>query len=211
MKVLLVNGSPHAHGCTDRALREVAAALEAGGVSTDFFWIENKPVPGCLACGVCRKKGRCVYDDLINHFVNVAKFFDGFVFGSPVYFASASGQMTAFMDRVFYSCYNAKNGIFDHKPVASVASCRRARDVSTLDQMNHYYGLFNMPVVGSSYWNEVHGFTAADVEQDAEGLQTLRNLGRNMAWLLKCIELGQKHHLAAPEMERGHATHFIRR
>lgn len=151
MKVLLVNGSPHQHGCTDRALQEVQASLVAEGVVADIFWIENKPIAGCLSCGLCAKNQACVYDDVVNNFINIAKFYDGFVFGSPVYFASASGQMKAFMDRVFFASNNAKNGIFDHKPAASVASCRRAGDVAALDQLNKYYGL-NITACSTCRW-----------------------------------------------------------
>lgn len=210
MKVLLVNGSPHQHGCTDRALQEVQASLVAEGVVADIFWIENKPIAGCLSCGLCAKNQACVYDDVVNNFINIAKFYDGFVFGSPVYFASASGQMKAFMDRVFFASNNAKNGIFDHKPAASVASCRRAGDVAALDQLNKYYGLFHMPVVSASYWPEVHGHTPAQAEEDLEGLRTMRNLGKNMAWLLQCIEAGRREKIAVPTPETGAPTNFIR-
>ena len=154
MRVLLVNGSPHQHGCTDRALQEVQRSLIAEGVAADIFWIENKPIAGCLSCGMCAKNRVCVYDDVVNSFINVAKFYDGFVFGSPVYFASASGQMKAFMDRVFFASNNAKNGIFDHKPAASVTSCRRAGDVATLDQLNKYYGLFHQLEIGRASCRE---------------------------------------------------------
>jgi multimeric flavodoxin WrbA len=210
MKVLLVNGSPHQHGCTDRALQEVKGALEKEGVEADIFWLENEPIRGCIACNMCIKNKKCIFDDVVNKFSNIAKFYDGFIFGTPTYYASASGQITAFMDRVFYSNMNAGSGIFDHKPVASVASCRRAGDVAALDQLNKYYGLLNMYIVCSTYWNEVHGFTPKHVEQDEEGLQTMRNLGRNMAWILKSIEAGKKAGVKMPETETGHYTHFIR-
>ena len=168
MKVLLVNGSPHEHGCTDRALQEVKTALENEGVGADIYWIDNAPIPGCLSCMYCVKNHKCVYDDLVNSFVNIAKHYDGFVFGSPVYFASAAGQMVAFMDRVFFSSYAGKTDTFYMKPVASVASCRRAGDVAALDQLNKYYGLMHMPVVSSSYWNEVHGHYNANYRKDGK-------------------------------------------
>lgn len=210
MKVLLVNGSPHQHGCTDRALQEIQKTLEGEGIGADIFWIENDPIRGCIACNACMKQKKCIFDDVVNRFSNIAKHYDGYVFGTPVYYASASGQLTSFMDRVFYSNMNAGSGLFDHKPVASVASCRRAGDVAALDQLNKYYGLYHMPIVSSSYWNEVHGFKPAHVEQDAEGLQTMRNLGKNMAWILKAIEAAKKAGIKPPEPETGSYTHFIR-
>ncbi|MQM72291.1 MAG: flavodoxin family protein [Eubacteriaceae bacterium] len=210
MKVLLVNGSPHQHGCTNRALQEIKKTLEQEGVEADIFWIENDPIRGCIACNMCLKNKKCIFDDVVNQFSNIAKFYDGFVFGSPTYYASSAGQMSAFMDRVFYSNMNAGSDIFTHKPVASVASCRRAGDVAALDQMNKYYGLANMFIVCSSYWNEVHGFTPKHVEKDEEGLQTMRNLGRNMAWFLKSVEAAKKAGVKEPEIETGQYTHFIR-
>ena len=212
MKVLLVNGSPNEHGCTDRALQEVKTALEAEGVGADIYWIDNAPIPGCLSCMYCVKNHKCVYDDLVNSFVNIAKHYDGFVFGSPVYFASAAGQMVAFMDRVFFSSYAGKTDTFYMKPVASVASCRRAGDVAALDQLNKYYGLMHMPVVSSSYWNEVHGHKPSEVVQDLEGMQTMRNLGKNMAWLLKCIDAGRENGVKDPERPaKPDMTNFIRK
>ena len=185
MKVLLVNGSPHQRGCTYTALEEVAKTLEENGIETEIFQVGNKPINGCIGCGVCKKKGECFMDDKVNEFAKKAKDADGFVFGSPVHYAAASGALTSFLDRVFYSA----GRYMQFKPAASVASARRAGTTATLDQINKYATISNMPLVSSQYWNMVHGFTPEDVKKDLEGMQTMRTLGRNMAWLLKCIEL----------------------
>ena len=183
MKVLLLNGSPHAQGCTYTALCEVAGALEKNGIETEIFHIGTKPIAGCIACGSCLKTGKCVFDDGVNEFVEKAKQADGFIFGSPVYYANASGQISAFLDRTFYG----KSAIFEGKPGAAVVSCRRAGSTASLDQLNKYFTISGMPVVSSRYWNMVHGNTPDEVRQDKEGLQIMRTLGNNMAWLLKCI------------------------
>ena len=206
MKVLLVNGSPHKEGCTYTALCEVAGALEKQGVRTEIFQIGTDPVSGCLGCGSCRKTGRCIIDDPVNRFLDRAEETDGFVFGSPVHFAAASGTLTSFMDRVFYSGSNK----FAHKPGASVVSCRRGGATATYDQINKYFTISNMPVVGSQYWNMVHGNTPDEVKQDKEGLQTMRTLGANMAWLLKCIQTGKEAGITLPEKEKPERTNFIR-
>ena len=206
MKVLLVNGSPHAKGCTYTALCEVAAALEKQGIETELFQIGTKPVSGCLGCGACIKTGKCVVDDVVNEFVEKAKAADGFVFGSPVHFANASGAITSFMDRAFYG----KGAVYADKPVAAIMSCRRGGATATLDQLNKYFTISNMPIVSSQYWNMVHGNTPDEVRQDAEGMQTMRTLGINMAWLLKCIEAGKAAGIAMPEREAKVATNFIR-
>ena len=204
MKVLLVNGSPHKNGCTNRALEEVAFALQKQGVETEIFWIGVKPVSGCLGCGSCRKLGECVVDDVVNEFAKKFSEADGFVFGSPVHFASGSGAMTAFMDRLFYSA--SKD--LAYKPAATIVSCRRGGASSTFDQMNKYFTINNMPVVSSNYWNQVHGNVASEVEKDEEGLQTMRILGYNMAWLIRCNELGKTAGVA-PEKENKIRTNFI--
>ena len=183
MKVLLLNGSPHPHGCTFTALSEVAGALEKNGIETEIFQIGNQPISGCIACGKCRDTGKCVISDGVNDFVEKAKSADGFVFGSPVYYASASGQISSFLDRAFYG----KSAIFEGKPGAAVVSCRRAGSTASLDQLNKYFTISGMPVVSSRYWNMVHGNTPEEVVQDKEGMQVMRTLGNNMAWLLKCI------------------------
>ncbi|MBO4948361.1 MAG: flavodoxin family protein [Peptococcaceae bacterium] len=206
MKVLLVNGSPHAQGCTYTALCEVAAALEKQGIETELFQVGTKPISGCLGCGACIKTGKCVIDDVVNEFVEKAKDADGFVFGSPVHFANASGAITSFMDRAFYG----KGAVYANKPAAAVMSCRRGGATATLDQLNKYFTISNMPIVSSQYWNMVHGNTPDEVRQDAEGMQTMRTLGINMAWLLKCIEAGKTAGIAMPEREAKVATNFIR-
>ena len=206
MKVLLVNGSPHAQGCTYTALCEVAAALEKQGIETELFQVGTKPISGCLGCGACIKTGKCVIDDVVNEFVEKAKDADGFVFGSPVHYAGASGAITSFMDRAFYG----KGAVYVNKPAAAVMSCRRGGATATLDQLNKYFTISNMPIVSSQYWNMVHGNTPDEVRQDAEGMQTMRTLGINMAWLLKCIEAGKAAGIAMPEREAKVATNFIR-
>ena len=181
MKVLLVNGSPNKNGSAHRALQEVAAALEQEGVETEIFWVGREPIAGCTGCGACRKLKRCVHEDVVNQLVEKAKEADGFIFGSPVHYAAASGSITSLLDRAFYS----GGRFFRYKPGANVACARRAGTSATLDQLNKYLTINHMPVVSSQYWNEVHGNSPADVEQDLEGMQIMGTLGRNMAWLLK--------------------------
>lgn len=204
MKVLLVNGSFHEKGCTYTALCEVEKALNANGIQTEIYQIGNA-TSGCRGCRACKKLGKCVIDDGVNEFVEKAANFDGFVFGSPVYYASAAGALVSFMDRAFYS--GGRN--FAYKPAAAVVSCRRAGASTTFDVINKYFTINNMPVVGSNYWNEIHGNTAEEAAQDEEGLQTMRVLGNNMAWLLKCIELGKLEGLE-PVKEKKVMTNFIR-
>ena len=206
MKVLLVNGSPHANGCTYTALCEVAGALEAQGIETEIFQVGTKSISGCLGCAACIKTGKCVIDDVVNEFVEKAKEADGFVFGSPVHFASASGALTSFMDRAFYG----KGAVFANKPAAAIMSCRRGGATATLDQLIKYFTISNMPVVSSQYWNMVHGNTPDEVRQDLEGMQTMRTLGVNMAGLLKCIEAGKAAGIELPQREAKVATNFIR-
>ena len=184
MKVILVNGSPKEKGCTYTALQEVASALEKQGIETEIFQVGAKPVAGCIGCGACLSTGKCFVEDVVNQFVEKAKGADGFIFGSPVHYAAASGAITSFLDRAFYG----KGAIFAGKPGAVVVSCRRGGASAAFDQLNKYFTINSMPVVSSQYWNQVHGNTPEEVRQDAEGLQTMRTLGNNMAWLLKCIE-----------------------
>ena len=205
MKVLLVKVSSHEKGCTYTELAEVSKALNANGVETEIYWLGQNQVSGCKGCWACKKVKKCVIDDGVNEFVEKAAEFDGFVFGSPVYYASAAGALVSFMDRVFYS--GGKNLAF--KPAAAVVSCRRAGASTTFDVINKYFTINNMPIVGSNYWNEIHGNTAEEAAQDAEGLQTMRMLGNNMAWLLKCIALGKEAGIA-PETEKKIWTNFIR-
>ncbi len=207
MKVLLVNGSPHQHGCTDTALQETAKVLEQQGVHTEIFWIGDKPIAGCVGCGACRKGlGRCRFQDPVNEFVALAAEADGFIFGSPVHYAAISGAMTSFMDRAFYS--GAEN--LAGKPAAAVVSCRRGGASAAFDQMNKYFTISSMPVVSSQYWNQVHGNTPEQVLQDLEGIQTLGTLAKNMAWLLKCIEAGKAAGIERPRQEKAIRTNFIR-
>ncbi|MGH2271108.1 flavodoxin family protein [Anaerohalosphaeraceae bacterium U12dextr] len=210
MKVLLVNGSPHETGCTYTALAEVGRTLNAEGIETEFFHIGTKPLAGCIACRKCQELGRCVFSDKVNDFLDIAKDADGFVFGSPVYYAAAAGALTCFMDRVFYA--NALSGrqCFYLKPAAAVVSARRAGTTATFDQLNKYFTISQMPVISSRYWNMVHGSTPDDVKKDLEGMQIMRVLGRNMAWFLKCKEAGMKAGVALPQREDTIFTNFIR-
>ncbi len=205
MKVLLVNGSYHEKGCTYTALAEVEKALNANGVETEIYWLGQNSVNGCKGCWACKKLKKCVIEDGVNEFVEKANEFDGFVFGSPVYYASAAGALVSFMDRVFYSGGRA----LAYKPAAAVVSCRRAGAATTFDVINKYFTINNMPIVGSNYWNEIHGNKAEEAAQDEEGLQTMRILGNNMAWLLKCIVLGKDAGLE-PAKEKKIFTNFIR-
>ena len=206
MKVILVNGSPREKGCTYTALCEVAGALEKNGIETEIFQVGAKPIAGCIGCNVCLKNGRCFVDDPVNEFVEKAKTADGFVFGSPVHYAAASGAITSFLDRAFYG----KGNVFAGKPGAAVVSCRRGGAASAFDQLNKYFTINSMPVVSSQYWNQVHGNTPEEVLQDAEGLQMMRTLGNNMAWLLKCIQAGAAAGITFPEREPAMKTNFIR-
>jgi len=210
MKVLLVNGSPHQFGCTYTALEEAGSALRAEGVACEHFWIGAKPIAGCCDCGTCRKTGRCVYDDSVNEFLDLAAQYDGYLFGAPVHFASIASAMSAFMDRAFYAEKSAGKNIFYLKPAASVVSARRAGTTAALDRMNKYFQYAQMPIISSQYWNMVHGYTPDDVRKDEEGLQIMRTLGRNMAWFLKCKEAGEKAGVPLPQQERRVATDYIR-
>lgn len=206
MKALLINGSPNEKGCTYTALSEVAAALEENGVETKIVPIGKQPIRGCIGCGGCAGKNRCVFnEDPVNALIEEMETADALVIGSPVYFASPNGNLTSLLDRFFYA-----GGCFAHKPAAAVASARRAGTTVTLDDLNKYFQIRQMPVVSSTYWNMVHGSRPEEVQKDEEGLQTMRNLGRNMAWLLKCIEKGRKDGLEPPVNEHTYKTNFIR-
>ena len=204
MKVLLVNGSPHEKGCTYTSLREVADALEQNGIGTEIHWIGNGEIPGCKACGCCKKTGRCVIDDDINAIGDRIGEFDGFVFGSPVYYSGPAGQLCAWMDRFFYS-YAKLRG----KVGACVVNARRGGNSASFERLNQYFLISSMVVPGSQYWNLTHGNTVEEVVKDAEGLQTMRTLGRNIAWILKCIEAGKKAGVELPEPEPRIRTNFI--
>lgn len=209
MKVMLVNGSPHKNGCTFTALSEIAETLRKNGVESEFFWIGNKPVSGCIACRACAKTGRCILDDAVNRFLDRVPEFDGFVFGAPVHFASPNGMTISFMDRVFFCDFN-KGKNFAGKPGAAIASCRRAGSSATLDVLNKYFVFSKMPLVPSQYWPMVHGGVPEDVKKDIEGLQIMRTLGQNMAWLLKCIAAGKAAGIDLPQYEPFTPTNFIR-
>ena len=204
MKVLLINGSPHEKGCTYTALAEVAGALEKNGIGTDIFHIGKKPVRGCIACGACQSNGKCAFnDDPANQMRELMEKADGIVVGSPVYYSGPNGALCALLDRVFFSA----QGKLSFKPAAAVASARRGGTTATFDRLNKYFTMNRMPVVSSQYWNSVHGFTPEDVRQDEEGLQSMRTLGYNMAWLLTSIQIGGQ---PMPEIEPWMPTHFIR-
>ena len=207
MKVLLINGSPHEKGCTFTALNEVAGSLNKNGIETEIFWIGKQAIHDCVACGGCAKLGRCVFnDDGVNTINARAEEFDGLIIGSPVYYAGPTGSLCAFLDRLFFSGGSKWAG----KLGACVVSCRRAGSTASFDRLNKYFTINNMPVVSSQYWNEVHGFTPDDVRQDLEGLQTMRTLGVNMAYLLKCIDAGRKAGVPEPAREETVYTNFIR-
>ena len=207
MKVLLVNGGPHKEGCTYTALREVEKELNNEGIETEIFWVGVKPISGCIACGKCNEIGKCVFDDVVNEFAEKCKDADGFIFGTPVHYASASGSITSFMDRLFYS---TSSDIFRLKPAATIVSARRAGTTSTMDQLNKYFSINQMPIISSRYWNMVHGNNPEEVKQDEEGMQIMRILGRNMAYFLKCQEAGRKAGINMPEKEKTKLTNFIR-
>lgn len=211
MKVLLVNGSPHKNGSTNRALEEVVATLNKNGIETEIFWIGNRALSGCIACKTCAKIGKCVFDDSVNKCREKALEADGFIFGTPVHYAAASGAMTAFMDRLFYSefCGN-QNKAFYLKPAAAVVVARRAGTTSTYDQLNKYFGLHEMPIISSRYWNLVYGASAEQVEKDTEGMYTMRVLGENMAYFLRCKEAADKLGVKLPEREQPIFMNFIR-
>ena len=208
---MLVNGSPHKRGCTNRALEEVAAVLRDEGVDAEIFWIGAKPVGGCAGCGGCDKLGRCAFDDVVNEFRPRALEADAFVFGAPVHYAHAAASLLGFMDRAFYSDGRAgQPDAFAFKPAAAVVSARRAGTTAAFEDINKFFTIRQMPIVSSRYWNNVHGLAAEDVERDEEGLLTMRQLGRNMAWLLKCIEAGRAAGVPMPVQEKGRMTNFIR-
>ena len=211
MKVLLINGSPHQKGCTYTALSEVAEALNHEGIQTDFYWIGKKPIGGCIGCFQCAKRQKCVFDDKVNEFTDLAADYDGFVFGSPVYYYGMNGSLMSFMDRVFFSASARNPHPFRFKPAAAIVSARRAGTTSALDQMNKYFLHQQMPIATSRYWNMVHGNTPEEVLQDKEGLQIMRVLGRNMAWVLKLKAAGEAAGVALPQQEEQRvATNFIR-
>lgn len=206
MKVMLLNGSPKANGNTHLALAECERELQRCGIETELVNIGSAPVAGCRACGACEELGKCIIDDEVNVFRDKLEAADGFIVGTPVYYASPNGSVISFMDRLFYSASDS----FRHKPAAAVAVARRAGTVTSFDVLNKYFTIREMPIVSSSYWNDAFGLAPGEAAGDSEGLQTMRNLARNMAWLLKCIELGRQNGIQPPENEYDSATNFIR-
>jgi len=206
MKALLINGSPNEHGCTYTALNEVEKTLNKHNVETEILYLGKKMIAGCTACMACLKTGRCVKNDLATEIQDKLDTFDAIIVGSPVYYGGAAGQLIAFLDRLFFPTESRMAG----KLGASVVSCRRGGASAAFDQLNKYFTISNMPVVSSQYWNQVHGFTPEDVMKDEEGLQTMRTLGENMAWLLSSIEAGRKNGVPSPKYEERMRTNFIR-
>lgn len=205
MKVILFNGSPKKNGCTYTALTQIEKELNNEGIETLIFHA-GAATKGCLGCGYCTKNGKCITDDCVNEAAALLKDADGFVFGSPVHYAAASGMMTSFLDRLFYSAGNDLR----LKPCAVVASCRRGGSTATLDQLLKYPEFKEMPIVTAQYWTMVHGNTPEEVLKDEEGMQAMRTLGTNMAWLLKCIEAGKNSGIEKPQAEQKIKTNFIR-
>jgi len=201
-KVLLINGSPHEHGCTYTALKEMIDVFTANGIESELVYLGKQPIAGCIACGKCYETGRCIFNDKVNEIMDRIDEFDGIVLGSPVYYAGPAGQLCAFLDRLFY----ISKGRMAGKIGASVVSCRRGGATAAFDRLNKYFGISNMHIAGSNYWNQIHGNTPEEAVQDLEGLQTMRTLAQNMVWLLKCKEAG----IEMPEYEKKVATNFIR-
>ena len=206
MKVLMLNGSPHQYGCTYTALKEVSDKLNSHGIETEFVYLGKQAVHGCTACGGCYSAGRCVFDDKVNEILAKMDQYDGMVVGSPVYYSGPNGALCAFLDRLFY----ASRGAMANKFAAAVVSCRRMGNTSSLDRLNKYFQISKMHIVSSQYWNGVHGNTPEEVMQDKEGLQIMRTLGENMAWLIKIADAGKKAGVPMPQYEKGVGTNFIR-
>ena len=202
-KILLINGSPHIHGCTATALDEMIKVFEKEGMETELVHIGNKNIRGCISCGSCAKNGKCVFDDLVNEIAPKFQAADGLVVGSPVYYGSPNGTLLSFLDRLFYSTHFTKH----LKVGAAVVSCRRGGNTASFDVLNKYFSISSMPIATSTYWNQVHGFTADDVKKDLEGLQTMRNLARNMTFMIKAIS-DAKEKYGLPESERSVFTSF---
>lgn len=196
MKVLLINGSPHAYGSTFTALSEIASELNANGIDTEIFHIGTKPISGCIACEKCSDTHRCIFDDVVNTALKKAETADGFIFGSPVYYASANGSMISFMDRLFY----ANSGCFAYKPAASIVAARRAGTTATYDQLNKYIGISKMIMIPSVYWNMVIGHDAKEVREDLEGMGIMRTLGKNMAWMLNVLAAAKEKGIEVPKI-----------
>ena len=212
MKVLMLNGSCNANGSTKAGLDIMTKIFNAQDIETEIVCIGGKPVRDCIGCGKCADLKRCIFqDDGVNEFVEKAAKSDGFVFGSPVYYAHPSGRMQSFLDRVFFSslCKDSY-AAFRHKPAAAIVVARRAGTSASYDVLNKYFGISKMVAVGSTYWNEFHALTKEDVPKDAEGVQTLENLARNMAWLMKCIQAGREAGVPMPDIKEESLTNFVR-
>ena len=205
MKVILINGSPNARGCTYTALSEVAKTLNEEGVDTEIIQVGQKDIRGCIGCRKCKTSGKCIFNDFVNEVAPKFQECDGIVVGSPVYFGNANGTLVSFLDRLFYSTPGERR----MKVGAAVVSARRGGNSATFDELNKYFTISEMPVVSSQYWNMVHGYTPDDIRKDEEGMQTMRTLGRNMAFLIKSIALGKKEY-GLPEKEERVGTNFIR-
>lgn len=210
MKVLLINGSPNEKGCTYTALKEMADTFNQEGIESEIYYIGKDPIAPCRACRACGKIGHCVINDKVNEFVEYARNFDGYVIGSPVHYSSASGVIVPFLDRAFFVDFMSGHNSFIHKPATAIVSARRAGTTATLDQLNKYFQINQMPVMSGRYWNMVHGATPDEVVQDKEGMQNMRILARNMAYFLKCKELATKAGLEPPKTEEVEYTNFIR-
>ena len=206
MKVLLIQGSPHPKGCVWRALTEVEKILNENGIETEWINVGTKDIRGCIACHYCMTHGKCVFDDIVNETAPKFNEADGMIVGTPTYYAGPNGQLHSFLDRLFFSTMFSVDKTM--KVGATVVSSRRAGSTSAFDDINKYFTICSMPVASSTYWNEVHGFTAEDVEKDKEGLQVMRNLGRNMAFLLKAIR-AQKEKEGIPKQENTDRTSFM--
>lgn len=206
MKVLMLNGSPKANGNTYTALLEIGKQLNKENIEYEIVQIGGAPMRDCIGCGRCTENGCIFSDGGVNEFIAKAKEADGFVFGTPVYYAHPSGRILSFLDRVFYSGSRA----FKFKPAASVAVARRAGTTASFDCLNKYFGISQMPVAGATYWNNVHGAVPGEVSFDEEGMRTMRNLARNLAWMIKCFDAGKKNGIPLPETETGNKTNFIR-
>ena len=201
--ILLLNGSPHLHGCTATALDEMVNVFNEEGIETELFQVGNKDIRGCISCNRCGEIGKCVFDDLVNAVAPVFEEADGLVVGSPVYYGSPNGTILSFLDRLFYSTQFSKH----MKVGAAVVSCRRGGNTASFDVLNKYFTISGMPVASSTYWNQVHGFTAEDVKKDLEGLQTMRNLARNMSFMIRAIK-DAKEKYGLPVVEREYFTSF---
>ena len=205
MKVLVINASPHVDGCTACGLNEVIKVLNEEGIETQVVNIGNQDIRGCIACNYCKENKKCVFDDEVNKCAKLFVESDGLLIGTPVYYASSNGTLLSFLDRLFHSSYVKKS----MKVGACIVSSRRAGSTSVIDEVYKYFGISNMPIATSTYWNEVHGNTKEEVLEDKEGLQTMRNLGRNMAFLIKSIKLGKEKY-GLPKNDKGEFTNFIR-